>query len=92
MIENILLAVIAGIMYSGTMYLKKSLNADNPQDFDVIKFISTVFVGAFVGIVLTYTGSPVSEQTILTQLGAYAGIIAITENLLKTILRYFTGP
>jgi len=81
------IAVLSAVVYSLSMYVKKHLNTDNPQSFDVAKFITTLIWGVIIGILLQAFGAPVTEQAVEEQFVAYAGIIAITENIAKTIIR-----
>jgi hypothetical protein len=81
------IAVLSAVVYSLSMYVKKHLNPDNPQSFDVTKFLTTLIWGAVIGVVLQLSGVPITEQTVEEQFIAYAGLIAITENIVKAILR-----
>ena len=81
------IAIFSAIVYSLTMYVKKHLNSENPQSFDAAKFITTVIWGAIVGAALQLSGVPVNEQAVEEQFVAYAGLIAITENVVKAIIR-----
>jgi len=81
------IAVFSAIVYSLTMYVKKHLNSENPQDFDVAKFVTTVIWGAIVGVVLQMSGVPITEQNVEEQFAAYTGLIALTENIVKAIIR-----
>ena len=84
---SVLVAVFSAIVYSLTMFVKKNLNKDNPEEFDVAKFITTVIWGAIVGTALQLSGVPITEQSVEQQFVAYAGLIAITENVVKAIIR-----
>jgi len=81
------IAVFSAIVYSLTMYVKKHLNSENPQDFDTAKFVTTVIWGAIVGVVLQMSGLPITEQNVEEQFAAYTGLIALTENIVKAIIR-----
>ena len=83
----LLIAIFSAVVYSLSMYVKKHLNSENPQSFDVAKFITTVIWGAIVGAALQLSGVPISEQSVEQQFMAYAGLIAITENVVKAIIR-----
>ena len=84
------IAVFSAVVYSLTMFVKKYLNSDNPQSFDTAKFITTVIWGAIVGVALQMAGLPINEQTVEQQMATYAGLIAITENIVKAIIRAVT--
>lgn len=85
--ETIILAVIAAVMYAGTQFIKKNLDPEKPQEFDGGKFGATIVVGAGVGLVFGYSGIIPSESTVVEQLVAYSGATAIIENGLKIIIR-----
>ena len=85
-ISSILLSVFAAVVYSLSMYVKKAMK-EEPQKFDVAKFLTTVIWGAIIGVVLTNSGVEITEQSVEAQFVAYAGLIAITENIVKFVLR-----
>lgn len=86
-VGSLLIAIFSAVVYSLSMYVKKHLNSENPQSFDVAKFITTVIWGAIVGAALQLSGVPINEQAVEEQFVAYAGLIAITENVVKAIIR-----
>jgi hypothetical protein len=81
------IAVLSAVIYSLSMYVKKHLNPDNPQAFDKAKFLTTLIWGIIIGVVLQLSGVPITEQTVEEQFVAYAGLIAITENIIKAVIR-----
>ena len=88
--SSLIIAIISAVVYSLSMYVKKHLNPDNPQNFDTVKFITTVIWGVLIGGFLAISGLPVTEMSVEEQFLAYAGLIAITENIVKSILRALT--
>jgi len=80
-------AILAAIVYSVIFYGKKHFKPDNPDSFDMVKFTATVIIGAIIGIVFYVGGLPPTAEAVEIQLGAYAGIVALTETILKTIYR-----
>jgi len=80
---TILIAIVAAAIFASAGYLKSS----GTEDFDATKFSATVLVGAIVGAIMYLTGSPVTEASVIEQLAAYAGIVAVVENVLKAFLR-----
>jgi len=82
---TILIAIIAAAIFAASGYLK-SVGTEN---FEPTKFAATVLVGIVVGAVMYVSGSPVTEANVATQIGTYAGVIAVVENVLKAILRRF---
>ena len=82
---TILIAIIAAAVFAASGYLKSA----GTENFEPIKFAATVLVGIVVGAVMYAGGSPVTEANVATQIGIYAGIVAVVENVLKAILRRF---
>jgi len=82
---TILIAVLAAVIFAASGYLK-SVGTEN---FEAAKFAATVLVGIVVGAVMYASGSPVTEANVATQIGIYAGVVAVVENVLKAILRRF---
>ena len=85
MAVTILIAVVAAAIFAASGYLK-SVGTEN---FEPAKFAATVLVGIVVGAVMYASGSPVTEANVATQIGIYAGVVAVVENVLKAILRRF---
>ncbi len=77
--ETIIYAIIAAILYAGSQYIKKS----GAQNFDATKFTATIIVGAFIGFICYINGIEITELTVEQQLAAYAGLVAVIENLIK---------
>ncbi|RKY68967.1 MAG: hypothetical protein DRQ24_11225 [Candidatus Latescibacterota bacterium] len=80
---TILIAIVAAAIFASAGYLKSS----GTENFDATKFSATVLVGAIVGVVMYFGGVPVTEANVIEQLAAYAGIVAVVENILKAIIR-----
>ena len=72
-------------MFAASGYLKSA----GTENFEPAKFAATVLVGIVVGAVMYVSGAPVTEANVATQIGTYAGVIAVVENVLKAILRRF---
>jgi len=89
-VETVLISVFAAIVYSLSMFVKKALKSENPDSFDAVKFAVTVMWGALIGLYMAYSGIEITEQSVEAQFTAYAGLIALTENILKAGIRYFT--
>jgi hypothetical protein len=75
--------IIGAIGYSVAAYFR-----DTPLEvFNPTKFLSTVLVGAVIGIISVQTASPLTEQWVGVQLIAYAGMTSVIENAIKAIWR-----
>jgi len=80
---TIVVAILAAIIFAASGYLKSS----GTENFETPKFVATIAVGAIVGAFMYASGLPVTEANVATQLVAYAGIVAVVENVLKAFLR-----
>ena len=93
MYETILIALVSAIVYAGSMFLKKNVDPGNPQDFDAIKFVSTLVVSVIIAATMIASNvTTITESMIETQLIAYTGLIALVENVLKILIRKFNNP
>lgn len=90
-LETVVVSAAAAAMYAGSQFAKKNLNPANPQEFDLVKFISTIAVGAVIGGISGYYGVVPTDTTIELQLVTYAGAIAIVENVSKAIIRWYNS-
>lgn len=86
-VETILISVFAAIVYSLSMFVKKALKSKNPDSFDAVKFAVTILWGTIIGIYLSASGLEITEQSVEAQFTAYAGLIALTENAIKALIR-----
>jgi len=76
-------AIIAAVVYAVFGYLKTT----PLEQFSGSKFGATLAIGAIVGFVLASMGVPVTEEAVIVQLAAFAGLTAVIENILKSIWR-----
>ena len=53
----------------------------------VPKFVATIGVGAFIGLVCLMTGVQVTEQVVIAQLLIFGGAITIIEDVVKGFAR-----
>ena len=87
--EPILIACLTGALYSVIWWSTKRIDPTKPDfTFDPIPFAATAIIGACVGIAATFTGSPITQLNIETQLVAYGSVIAVLERILKTVYNY----
>ena len=82
-------AMISTVVYAASFYIKNRQTTD--ESFDPAKFAATLIVGLIIGIVTMLTGSPLTEQDVITQLIAYAGLVTFIETWLKTLTRTWKG-
>lgn len=80
------MAVVSSIVYSLVFYIKKR-PTDAEEFFQPKKVLATIVVGVVVGISLQLSGTDLSQETLQTQLTAYAGTVALVESVIKTIIR-----
>jgi len=81
-IATIMMAVMSAVVYAIIAYAKTQ-----NENFDSLKFLSTIIIGVCVGIMFVMSNTPITQQTIEVQLVAYAGTTALVENVLKLIYR-----
>jgi hypothetical protein len=87
--EPILIACLTGALYSVIWWSTKRIDPTKPDfSFDPIPLAATMVIGAGVGIAATFTGSPITQLNIETQLVAYGSVIAVLERILKTLYNY----
>ena len=87
--EPILIACLTGALYSVIWWSTKRIDPTKPDfSFDPISLVATMVIGAGVGIAATFTGSPITQLNIETQLVAYGSVIAVLERILKTLYNY----
>ena len=88
-IEPIIVACFTGALYSIIWWSTKRIDPTKPDfSFDPISLVATMVIGAGVGIAATFTGSPITQMSIETQLVAYGSVIAVLERILKTLYNY----
>jgi len=80
---TVLVAILAAVVFAASGYLKSA----TVENFDLEKFIATTLVGAVVGAVMYVGGGSITELSVTEQVAAYAGIVVLVENVIKTILR-----
>ena len=85
--ESVFIAILASIAYAMTHYFKKA----GKEKFSVTKFLATVIVGAIVGVVMYTQNVPITEESFETQFIAYAGLVALVENVIKIIIKGVRG-
>ena len=82
--NDILMAVLAGLTYGFSMYVKKNLGG---QKFDPWKLAATLVVSVITAFLMRQSGLPLDEMTFEQQFFIYAGAIPLVENLLKAFVR-----
>jgi hypothetical protein len=87
-LENIGLGALSSIFIAGVGYFKGLSPEGKLQEFDPIKFCSTVILGGIVGGTAGATGM---TTDVIVSLPMYAGITVFVENILKAIKRKFFG-
>ena len=77
--------ILAVLGYSLTSFVKKW---EDGQEWDWVKFLTTMIVGGIVGYVARATPlGEITEGFVVAQLGMYSGLAMLIENLLKIIWR-----
>ncbi len=76
-------AILAAIVYAVFGYLKSTTQ----EGFEPTKFLSTIAIGAIIGVVFAFSGLQVTQEAVAIQLAAYAGLTAVIEDVVKSIWR-----
>jgi hypothetical protein len=96
MIENlqpILIAAIAGIVYSVIWWSTKNIDPTKPSPaFDVKKMAATAILGALIGAASVILGFPLTEMSLGEQLATMGAVTAVVEQILTTAINYFKNP
>lgn len=79
------ISVLSAVAYSMVVYVKKS--SGNPTELDFTKMLSTILVGAAIGVLAYIRGIEVNEEYIFQQIALFAGVVVFVENALKTLYR-----
>ena len=82
-------ALIAAVVYAASFYLKNHVATS--ETFDLEKFAATLLVALIIGTVSALTGSPLTEEDVIMQLISYAGLVALIESWIKTLVRGIQG-
>lgn len=81
MIENVLMAMVAAVVYGLSVYMRKG----EPMEWG--KLGVTAVIGAIVGFGAGMTGIMPTEGYVVEQMSAYAGLSVVLENILKLIYK-----
>ena len=79
-----ILALVSAAIYALVGYLKSV--EEKP---DMLKAVSTMIVGAVVGLVMAASGIDVTSINVMEQMAMYAGFVCIIENGIKAIYRRY---
>ena len=79
---QIVWVVISAAIFAVSGYLKSVGEKPDP-----VKFLSTLIIGAFIGLIFSFTGAPVTEEAISVILVTYIGAVVVVENAIKAIVR-----
>lgn len=81
-------AVGAAGLYSLLWYGRQVVDPTKPSpDFDIIKLLSTVLVGGVIGAVSILSGIQLTQTSLENQLLSYGFLIAVVEQVGKSIYR-----
>lgn len=82
MMVEIIYGIIAAIIYALLGFIKSE-----GESFDPFKFTKTIIIGAIIGVIMSITGIPITEQSVAEQITAYGGLIIVVDYILKIIWR-----
>lgn len=84
---TIVYAIAAAIVFAVSFYIKNQQAAD--EEFDPAKFIATALVGLIIGVFSATTGNPITEESVVSQLIAYAGLVVLIETWIKIGIKWW---
>lgn len=76
---------VAGAIFALLGYLKQ-MPTDH-ESFDPLKAAPTVLLGAVIGGMLAFAGTPISEESVAVQMGVYGFSTVVIEYFVKTVYR-----
>jgi len=80
------MAIVAALIYALAGYLDRQ----GGEVFDKMKMVATAVIGLVVGAVLWASGIPVTSENVMTQMAAYAGLVAIVYKVLHAGIKWRT--
>jgi len=84
-LTNVLLAMLAGIVYGVSHYAKHQ----STEQFEPVKLVATTILGGLIAVGLQISGVPVNNMTVEQRFLVYGGLIPIIENIIKSIIRWY---
>jgi len=90
-IQPIILAVIGALIYSLIWYSRQVVDPtkETPK-FEPWKLVSTLVVGACIGLASAFSGIEVSQASVEVQLTSYGFLVAVVEQVGKAVYRKIT--
>lgn len=90
-IQPIILAVIGALIYSLLWYSRQVVDpTKETPEFKPWKLVSTLVVGACIGLVSVLSGIDITQAGIEAQLTSYGFLVAAVEQVGKALYRNFT--
>lgn len=90
-IQPILIAVGGSLIYSLLWYSRQVIDpTKETPEFKPWKLVSTLLVGAAIGLVSVLGGIPITQVGIEAQLASYGFLVAAVEQVGKALYRNFT--
>ena len=90
-IQPILIAVGGSLIYSLLWYSRQVIDpTKETPDFKPWKLVSTLVVGACIGLVSVISGVDITQAGIEAQLTSYGFLVAVVEQVGKALYRNFT--
>jgi len=90
-IQPILIAVGGSLIYSLLWYSRQVIDpTKETPEFKPWKLVSTLVVGACIGLVSVLSGIDITQAGIEAQLASYGFLVAVVEQVGKALYRNFT--
>jgi len=81
------LATIGIALFMAVIYTILGIAKSTGEEFNPVKATATILLGLFIGIVMYVSGTPITNANVMEQLGVYAGLLYVIENILKSFWR-----
>lgn len=88
----LLTPVLSAVGFALLIFSKKYLNRDNPQTFELSKFLTYLLIGAGFGVGSVILQIQVSQETITALFFMYGGAVVATEAFIKSVFRWLNLP
>jgi len=90
-LQPVAAAVVAALLYSLLWFSRQVVDptVETPK-YDPWKLISTLVLGACIGLASAFSGIEVSQASVEVQLTSYGFLVAVIEQVGKAVYRYLT--
>lgn len=88
MLDNLVLAIAAALLYAMSTLFSKSLKRDDFEGFEPYKILRTIVLGIAVGGFFWYTGIEATRGNFKEVIASQGFLIVVVDQVSKAIWRY----